>query len=520
MSKNIILCFDGTCNDPQDSVQKVRPTGSVEDDSITNVLKLHLLLGGNLKGKVELSDQMSFYYSGVGTYGNWFERLRNMFRAPEREDVGEIIKRGVKDLYQYSEPNDQLYVFGFSRGAAIARRFISVLADTFPALGKEAPKVAFLGVFDTVAAMNKPNLLKEEIKPASDVVFENQTISPLIEKAMHIVSLDERRIAFMPTLMNKDDRIKEVWFPGAHADIGGGFNYDGLSDLALQFMLDEITTELDLKLLPAAAINYADLFDDEQEEVISYADVIVQPNYAGKCHQQQAITFIKQAFLGYRTPRINVNDKQSIYPPLIHHSVFDRMVDDADYDPVALRSRMENPYTGEAVKFKVWYGPGQEKVYDSIVDAKLAGVHKPAGLKKNGRRQFTVYANQKFSSSRVLIKKGEKYQFEIDLEQLWFDASIPATPKGWKKKSKADLSWYKKLFIKTAEDDRRHPKAEWFELIGTVNRNDDGLIRVTEYIDQPWKATESGEFYAFPNDLLNKYGNNLGSIVINIKRVE
>lgn len=519
MSKNIILCFDGTCNDPQDSVQKVRATGSVEDDSITNVLKLHLLLGGNLKGKVEQSDQMSFYYSGVGTYGNWFDRVRNMFRAPEREDVGEIIKRGIKDLYKYHEPNDQLYVFGFSRGAAIARRFISVLSNTFPALGKKAPNVAFLGVFDTVAAMNKPNLIKEEIKPASDVVFENQTISPLIEKAMHIVSLDERRIAFMPTLMNKDDRIQEIWFPGAHADAGGGFHYDGLSDLALQFMLDEIRRELDLKLLPAAAINYADLFDDEQEEVISYQDVIVQPNYAGKCHQQEAVTFIKGAFLGYRSPRINVNDKQSVYPPLIHHSVFDRMVDDPDYNPVALRSRMENPYTGEAVKFKVWYGPGEEKQYDNIIDAKLAGAHKPTVLKKNGRRQFTVYANQKFSSSRVLIKKGEKYRFEVDLKQLWFDASIPATPKGWKKKSKADLSWYKKLFIKTAEDDRRHPQAEWFELIGTVNRNDDGLMRVTEYIDQPWEATESGEFYAFPNDLLSKYGNNLGSITVVIKRV-
>jgi len=521
MSKNIILCFDGTCNDPEDSVQSVRFAGGVEDDSISNVLKLHLLLGGSLKGKVELSDQMSFYYSGVGTYGNWFERLRNMFRAPEREDVGDIIKRGIKDLHNYHQPGDRLFVFGFSRGAAIARRFISVLGETFPALGKEAPEVRFLGVFDTVAAMNKPNLMKADVKPASDVVFENQTICRLIKEAVHLVSLDERRIAFMPTLMNRDvDRVTEIWFPGAHSDVGGGFHYDGLSDIALQFMLDEFARRgLGLKVLPAAAVNYADLFDDDQDELIEYGDVVIQPNYVGKCHQQHAISFVKEAFLDYRTPRINVNDKQSVYPPLIHHCVFDRMVDDPDYDPVPLRSRMLNPYTGETVKFRVWYGPGHEVEYDSLVDAKLAAAHNPSPLEKGEARQFCVYANQKFSGSRVLIRKGQKYQFDIDPGQVWFDGDIPATPTGWQKKSKKAMEWHKKLFIKAVEDNRRHPDAEWFEVIGTVNRNDENLLRITQFTSEPWEAKESGEFYAFPNDLVSKYGNNLGSIQVSIKRV-
>ncbi len=286
MGKNIILCFDGTCNDPEDSLQKVRITGKVEDDSISNVLKLHLLFGGILKRKVEVSNQMSFYYSGVGTYGNRFERLRNMIRSPENEDVGTIIKRAVKDLYLHHQPEDLLFVFGFSRGAAIARRFVSVLKETFPALGKEVPEVRFLGVFDTVAAMNRPNLMKEEIKPASDVVFENQTISPLINEALHLLSLDERRIAFMPTLMNRDpERVTEVWFSGAHSDVGGGFFYDGLSDVTLQFMLDEFgRRQLPLKLVTPAAINFGDMFDDEQEPVIEYKDVIVQPNCLGKSH--------------------------------------------------------------------------------------------------------------------------------------------------------------------------------------------------------------------------------------------
>jgi len=520
MSKNVILCFDGTCNDPADSLQKIRLTGNVEDDSISNVLKLHLLLGGNLKSKVDISDQMSFYYSGVGTYGKWFERLRNVIRSPENEDVGSIIKHAIKDLYLHHQPGDLLFVFGFSRGAAIARRFVSVLKETFPALGKEAPEARFLGVFDTVAAMNRPNLMKEDIKPASDVVFEDQTISPLINEALHLLSLDERRIAFMPTLMNRDSkRVTEVWFPGAHSDVGGGFFYDGLSDVTLQFMLDELVRrELPLKLLTPAAINFGDMFDDEQDQIIDYKDVIVQPNYLGKSHQQHAGTFIKEVFLGTRSPRINVNDKQSIYPPLIHHSVFDRMVDVPEYDPAALRSRMMNPYTGQEVHFRVWYGPGQEVKYGNLNDAKLAAVHQPAELKKGEGRQFTVYANQKYSGSRILIRKGEKYRFDIDLCQTWFDGNLIATPLGWQKKSKKDLEWYKKLFIKTAEDERRHPKAEWFEVLGTINKKEQNLIRITQFIDEPWEADESGEFYAFPNDLINKYGNNLGTIQVTIRR--
>ena len=48
MSKNIIFCFDGTCNDPEDAVQKEFLIGGAKDNSITNVLKLHLLFGGDL----------------------------------------------------------------------------------------------------------------------------------------------------------------------------------------------------------------------------------------------------------------------------------------------------------------------------------------------------------------------------------------------------------------------------------------------------------------------------------------
>ena len=84
---------------------------------------------------------------------------------------------------------------------------------------------------------------RKDEKIHSDVVFENGTLNERIIKAVHIVSLDEDRIPFEPTLINKDnrnpERILEVWFLGVHSDIGGGYWFDGLSDVALEFMIQE-----------------------------------------------------------------------------------------------------------------------------------------------------------------------------------------------------------------------------------------------------------------------------------------
>ena len=94
-----------------------------------------------------------------------------------------------------------------------------------------------MGVFDTVASIGKPNL-HEDDKPVSDVVFENQHIAPSIQEALHLVSLDERRKAVMPTLMNAEDRVTEVWFAGAHSDVGGGYSDASLADVALLWMAE------------------------------------------------------------------------------------------------------------------------------------------------------------------------------------------------------------------------------------------------------------------------------------------
>ena len=241
MGKNITICFDGTSNHPRDARQEREwfGLGDMEDSSITNIVKLHLLLGGNFLNTARNAGQHSFYYSGIGTYGNRLQRLFNVVFAPENLDVGRIINEAISDLSGVWKKGDKVYLFGFSRGAAVARRFASILLNAGLPGSKDTPSVRFLGVFDTVASLGLPNLDDEE-KPVSDVVFENNTVAANVEEALHLVSLDENRIAFQPTLMNLDSRVTEIWFPGAHADIGGGFYYDGLSDIALDFLLQEL----------------------------------------------------------------------------------------------------------------------------------------------------------------------------------------------------------------------------------------------------------------------------------------
>lgn len=115
-------------------------------------------------------------------------------------------------------------------------------------------------MFDTVASIGLPNLSDDDL-PDYDVKFQGRfTISPAINEALHLVSIDENRKAFKPTLMNQDSRVTEVWFPGVHSDIGGGYLRDFLSDVTLEFMLNHIKRKYGgVKIFPPNEVEYSSL---------------------------------------------------------------------------------------------------------------------------------------------------------------------------------------------------------------------------------------------------------------------
>ena len=360
--RTLVLSFDGTGNEPNDA------TAFQEDESISNVLKLHVLMGGGLvedrSNTVTLDGepQETLYYNGIGTredgetiplVGDLIAKTRrfiNSTLAPSWGDARRILNQATGDL-DALEPTaaDRIVVFGFSRGAALARKFAGMALarnEKRTREGKDPIEIAFLGVYDTVAAMDGIHRRGEEI--SSDVVFENGTLDPGILRAVHIVSLDEDRVAFSPTLINRDqtypERVTEVWFPGVHSDIGGGYWHDGLSDVSLTYMIEACRDALGNAIniaepTSSAAIRAVLEGQGEILKLLDVDDILVHPNVTGMVHRHTSGTG-KYFPKGVREVCVREDDKPlptRIAPPLVHHSVKARFDLVAEYRPPALR---------------------------------------------------------------------------------------------------------------------------------------------------------------------------------------
>lgn len=260
MSKRLVLCCDGTWNTP-------------DQLSPTNVTKIALAIAREDDNGRE---QRSFYHLGVGT--NRWERIRG-------GAFGFGLSRDVRDVYRFLvqnfEPGDELFFFGFSRGAFTARstagfvRNCGILRKEFADRVDEAyalyrnrssnthPKsveatlfrrsysyetrIRFIGVFDTVGALGVPldglrlvNLLNRRWQ------FHDTDLSTTVDAAFQALAIDEKRGPFRPTLWTRSadspkadsQQLEQVWFTGVHSDVGGGYPQRELSDIPLLWMVD------------------------------------------------------------------------------------------------------------------------------------------------------------------------------------------------------------------------------------------------------------------------------------------
>ena len=324
--KSVVFCFDGTGQEPKDAVQE----NSKDNNSISNVLKLHLLLGGDLvNGKEHEISQRSFYYSGVGTRGNPLTEL--VRKAVAAQAPEKILDDAMTDLMEYNDC--EIVVIGFSRGAAIARQFCVKIGQEYP-----NAVVSLLLCFDTVASMGMPDLSVMN-RPDSDVVFEDESrsVARCIRQAVHCVSLDDKRTAFQPTLMNRDDRVLEVWFSGGHGDVGGGWERDGLSDTVLQFAKDRVKEFTDLTFLDVNDLLYESLGPIRKDDII---DMSSEKEGKGTVHKQKIRLPVSINPVRYHR-KLVVVDSDKIDPdhaPLVHESVINRCQHDKDYRPQSLRN--------------------------------------------------------------------------------------------------------------------------------------------------------------------------------------
>ena len=270
--KNIVVCLDGTWNEP----------GTTEFGHVaeTNVLKLFKMLKGELQPGnrhkqyncsqcKEYPDgkQIAFYYQGVGNKLENSE-LGQLFGGAFGMGASSIVERAYLDVAKVYRQGDRIFIFGFSRGAAIARLLASVIGHrgvptsmwTLRVFGRNMKilassrkidddqhpvEVSVLGCWDTVGAFGiSKNIFGIPFQQMN--LLKDLTVSLCVKRAYHMVALDERRDAFVPTLMDADPtdpkRIIEVWFSGSHANVGGGYATDQLSDVTLDFLLKNVSS--------------------------------------------------------------------------------------------------------------------------------------------------------------------------------------------------------------------------------------------------------------------------------------
>ena len=277
MSKKIIVCADGTWNTPHG-------VGAEAND--TNVRKLYLALFDD-------PSQLRYYDSGVGTDGTPIDHL---FGGAMGEGLFQKVQDGYEFVAYVYDPGDEIYLFGFSRGAYTARSLAGMIARfgvptknldnmtvklIFNAYREPDPNkkkilqdglnqhyafapvdLNMVGVWDTVGSMGIPGLLFS-IFDQQKYGFLDTTLHPNVKRAVHAVSIDERRAQFLPTLWTNPDGsmrandtvVEQVWFPGVHSDVGGGYAESQLSDITLSWMMHK-AKENGLKFSAAAEAQY------------------------------------------------------------------------------------------------------------------------------------------------------------------------------------------------------------------------------------------------------------------------
>lgn len=316
--------FDGTDNSPNDAYAPEH-----NSSSITNVLKSHLLLGGRIINRTNTMPtnlpHRSFYYAGIGTYGSWLEQKVNAAFAIESGHIANILHCALNDFKHHYSPSVQhIILIGFSRGAALARRFAALITPLI-----DRP-IIIEAVIDTVASIGLPNLDIEK-RPQTDVVFEHgNTLPEGVHRALHLVALDEQRLAFRPTLINHDGRALEIWLSGVHSDIGGGYRRDGIGDIALRTLTHWIERQTKQ---PCYRVARQPLIQPPHWQPL----LTIEPKHLGKIHyQKRGLNAWRHLTLAPRHCCVLEHDQPNhTLSPNWHQSVTQRIHSNIGYFPIA-----------------------------------------------------------------------------------------------------------------------------------------------------------------------------------------
>jgi len=261
MIRNIVL-LDGTWNTPRDFTNICKK--SWEEKVAERIIPP--------RGADGVQQNVG-YFSGVGAQG--FKLVGGT--------IGFGLRKIVQNAYDWVVENyrddQELYIYGFSRGAYAARALAGLIGDcgvrktkdrgifniaranrsAREASRRDEPpsgpdiqannRIALLGVFDTVGSYGVPAGFSG-LAPLGRYLtllffggFEDTQLGAHVDHALHAIGVDERRRPFIPTFWTvkkgepHPNNIEQNWFPGVHCNIGGGYPESGLSDIALIWMI-------------------------------------------------------------------------------------------------------------------------------------------------------------------------------------------------------------------------------------------------------------------------------------------
>jgi uncharacterized protein (DUF2235 family) len=277
--KRIVICADGTWNE-RDQV----------DDGTgrrcpTNVTKVARTVRAKASGSI---DQVVAYHNGVGTGGPLDRVTGGAFGSGICANLVALYRF---ILYNYV-PGDQLYFFGFSRGAFTVRTLAGFMnrvglldkdddyyvpemlalyedgvkpdSDAWRkafhrADQRPCPRIDFIGVWDTVGALGAPGYLGRLVNRGK-YRFHDVELNPHIAHAYHALAIDEHRTPFEPSLWRRPDGwsgvLEQAWFCGVHCNVGGGYKPDGTANNALHWIVEK-AEDLGLEFDHEALDHYA-----------------------------------------------------------------------------------------------------------------------------------------------------------------------------------------------------------------------------------------------------------------------
>ena len=321
--KRLIICCDGTWQDARSA-------------QVTNVVKISRAI---LPRASDGAEQTVFYQPGLGTEGG---------RKLREGALGAGLDREIQDAYRFLvhnfQPGDEIWCFGFSRGAYTARSLIGLIRNVWLLKKAESQRIddayhiyrthwgpdadnavrfreaycqpatiRLLGVWDTVGSLGIPLALFDGFN-AERYNFHDTQISRIVEHAYHALAIDERRLPFAPTIWQTGagrTQTEQSWFSGSHGDIGGGHHEGGLADETLQWLINRAQS---------CGLECDERYLDQLGEQAGKATVHRSDRGAWK-------------LLGREWRSIGATNGDEI----VHHSAEQRYLNDSRYRPANLR---------------------------------------------------------------------------------------------------------------------------------------------------------------------------------------